>query len=104
VTGRRFLTEPEASTELGEAALWYERQRSGLGEEFLEAVEATLALIARFPRAGTPVPDVPAELPVRRFPVKRFPFHVVYLDRADVIHVLAFAHDSRSPGYWRSRG
>ena len=99
----RFRIEPEASAELGEAALWYERQRQGLGREFLEAVELAQEFIARFPRAGTPVPDVPPELPVRRVPVKRFPFQVVYLVLADVIRVLAFAHDRRLPGYWHSR-
>lgn len=99
----RFRTEPEASAELGEAALWYERQRQGLGGEFLEAIDVALEFIARFPRAGTPVPDVPPGLPVRRVPVKRFPFHVVYLVLADVTRVLAFAHDRRLPGYWHSR-
>jgi plasmid stabilization system protein ParE len=102
VTSRSRI-EPEASAELGEAARWYERQRQGLGREFLEAVEVAQKFIARFPRAGTPVPDVPPELPVRRVPVKRFPFHVVYLVLADVTRVLAVAHDSRSPGYWHSR-
>lgn len=99
----RFRSEPEASAELGEAALWYEQQRSGLGTEFLEAIDAALEFIARFPHAGTPVPDLPPELPVRRVPVRRFPFYVVYLELSDVIRVLAFAHDRRSPGYWHSR-
>ena len=98
-----FRTEPEASAELAEAALWYEEQRSGLGGEFLEAIDAALEFIARFPQAGVPVPDVPKDLLVRRVPVRRFPFHVVYLELSDVIRVLAFAHDRRSPGYWHSR-
>ena len=99
----RFRIEPEASVELEEAALWYERKRQGLGTEFLATVDEALEFIAAFPAAGTPVPDVPPELPVRRVPVKRFPFHVVYLALADVIRLLAFAHDSRLPGYWHSR-
>jgi len=43
---RPFRNEPEASTELEEAALWYEGRRPGLGTEFLEAVDATLKRIA----------------------------------------------------------
>jgi hypothetical protein len=89
--------------ELGEAALWYERHRDGLGHEFLEGVDATLEFIARLPEAGPLVPGLPPDLEVRRVPVRRFPFHVVYLDASDVIRVLAFAHDRRSPGYWTSR-
>lgn len=98
-----FRVEPEASAELSEAALWYERQRNGLGGEFLEAIDAALDFIARFPHAGTPVPGLPPELPVRRVPVKRFPFYVVYLELPAATRVLAFAHERRSPGYWRSR-
>ena len=43
-------TETEASVELAETALWYERQR-----------------------------NVPKDLPARRVPVRRFPFHVASL-------------------------
>jgi plasmid stabilization system protein ParE len=99
----RLRTEPEASEELAEAGLWYEKQRSGLGIEFLEEIDATLDFITRFPQAGSPVPDVPKDLPVRRTPLHRFPFQVVYLELSDTIRVLAFAHDRRVPGYWRYR-
>lgn len=100
---RRFLTEPEAAAELEQAAIWYEERQNGLGTEFLRAVDHTVAIISRFPEAGSVVPQVSAELPVRRVPVRRFPFHVVYLESADTTHVIAVAHDSRSPGYWRPR-
>ena len=83
--------------------LWYEQRRSGLGIEFLEAIDGALDFIARFPQAGAPVPGVPLDLPVRRVPVRRFPFHVIYLEVSDAIRILAFAHDRRSPGYWQSR-
>ena len=99
----RIRTEREASDELGEAAVWYEERRSGLGSEFLDAIDATLRLISRFPDSGRRGPGLPLDLPVRRAPVTRFPFHVVYIDRGDVIRVLAFAHDRRSPDYWHSR-
>ena len=98
-----FRTEPEASAELDEAATWYEQRRDGLGIEFLQAVDNTLELISRFPHAGAVVPGVPPDLPVRRVPVRRFPFHVIYLEMPDAIRILAFAHDRRSPGYWQSR-
>ncbi len=98
-----FRTEPEASAELGEAAVWYEQRREGLGIEFLQAIDGALEFIARFPQGGAVVPGVPLDLPVRRVPVRRFPFHIIYLEMADAIRVLAFAHDRRSPGYWHSR-
>ena len=47
-----FRQEPEASAELEDAALWYERQRPGLGLEFVQAVDAALERIAQWPQIG----------------------------------------------------
>jgi len=98
-----FRTEDEAAVELEEAAAWYEQRRHGLGDEFLEAVDDALAFIAKWPRTGRPVPDVPPDLRIRRAPVRQFPYHIVYLEMPGAIRILAFAHDRRSPGYWHTR-
>jgi hypothetical protein len=74
-----------------------------VGVEFLEAVDATLDHIARWPQAAQQVPGVSADIPARKAPVKGFPYHIAYLEMPDTIRVLAFAHDSREPGYWHSR-
>lgn len=37
-----ILLRPAAAADIEEAFLWYERQRAGLGNEFLAAVESTL--------------------------------------------------------------
>jgi plasmid stabilization system protein ParE len=98
-----LLVEPEAGQELADAAGWYEDQRSGLGQRFLDRVAATLHRLSKFPAAGAPVPHVPSEVPARRAPVERFPYHVVYLDTPAAIRILAVAHDRRMPGYWLGR-
>jgi hypothetical protein len=49
------------------------------------------------------MPRLPPDLPVRRAPVKRFPYHVIYLETETAIRVLAAAHDKHRPGYWRTR-
>ncbi len=97
--------EDEADQEYRAAARWYEGRRPGLGTEFLEAVDAALIQIVRLPRAGAPAPRLPADLPVRRAPVKRLPYHVVYIyiETALTIRVMAVAHDRRRPEYWKSR-
>jgi toxin ParE1/3/4 len=100
---RTFRTEPEASTELEQAALWYERQRPGLGVEFLEAIDTTLDRITRWPQAARRIPGVSNDVPARKAPVSGFRFHVAYLEMPDTIRILAFAHVSREPGYWHSR-
>ena len=100
---RPFRIEPEASAELEQAAVWYEHQRSGLGVEFLEAIDTALDRIVRWPQAAQRVPGVATDVPARKAPVPNFPYHVAYLEMPDAIRILAFAHDRREPGYWRSR-
>jgi plasmid stabilization system protein ParE len=95
--------EPEASADLEHAALWYQRQRSGLGLEFLEAVDRAVAMVQRWPHAAPLATDLPKDLLVRRAPVKTFPYRVVYLTTPDAIRVLAIAHEARTPNYWVNR-
>jgi len=63
------------------AGRWYERRRTGLGIEFFDAVDAAVRQLVDLPRVGAKVPRLPTTLPVRRIPVKRFPYHVVYLEQ-----------------------
>lgn len=97
---RVFRPEPEASAEFEDAAVWYDSQRPGLGVEFADAVDAALEQIARWPQIGSVIPGVTDDIFARRFPIPRFPYHVVYLDWHGMIRILAFAHDRRRPGYW----
>ncbi|MBI3493585.1 MAG: type II toxin-antitoxin system RelE/ParE family toxin [Acidobacteria bacterium] len=100
---RRFRPEAEASAELEHAALWYEEERPGLGADFLDAVDATLDRIAKWPDAAPRVRGLPADVPARQAPVSGFPYHIAYLVMPNAIRILAFAHDNREPGYWFSR-
>ena len=43
---RDFWVEPVAQAEFEEAAAWYERQREGLGLEFVDEIDRTLSRIA----------------------------------------------------------
>ncbi|HET6496792.1 MAG TPA: type II toxin-antitoxin system RelE/ParE family toxin [Thermoleophilia bacterium] len=92
----------EADAEMAEAARWYETHRAGLGSEFLDAVDATVVRIGETPRVGSLVPRVSDET-IRRRPVRRFPYHVVYMELSDRLQILAIAHDRRRPGYWEGR-
>ena len=95
--------EDEADAEYRLAGRWYEEHREHLGIEFFDAVDATIAQIVTMPRAGGLVPRVPSELTVRRRAVARFPYHVIYIETATEIRILAIAHDRRRPGYWQTR-
>jgi toxin ParE1/3/4 len=39
----------------------------------------------------------------RRFLLKQFPFIVIYREQPSGIQIVAVAHTSRKPGYWRTR-
>ena len=92
----------EAEAEMAEAARWYEQHRVGLGLEFLAAVDASVARIEENPRVGSRTPGVDDEQ-IRRVFVRRFPYHVVYIQLPDRLQILAVAHDRRRPTYWVGR-
>jgi hypothetical protein len=93
----RLEFHPEAELEFIEAALHYELQVSGLGERLAsEDRRATDRLL--HPEIGQLVdPDL------RRFVLPRFPFTLIYSATPDVLRIEVVAHQSRLPGYWRSR-
>jgi plasmid stabilization system protein ParE len=96
---RTVRLREEADWDLVSAATWYERQRAGLGREFLsEALNSF---------------DLPTERPlsypivlrdIRRALMGRFPFAIYFrVERSDVV-VIAVLHGSRHPQRWRRRG
>lgn len=93
--------DDEATEEMNAAAEWYEVRRENLGIEFVGEVRQALATIASAPESWTLIPEVDER--VRRFQLRRFPYAVVYLDLPSELRVLAIAHMSREPGYWRKR-
>ena len=89
---------PEAELEVIESAAWYESEVPGLGLEFGEEVERVIELLLENPELGSAVDG-----DIRHFVLRRFPFSVIYAVVGPLIYVLAVAHGSRGPGYWKSR-
>lgn len=92
---RRLLFRPEAETDVREAREWYEGQRRGLGRAFREELAATLSTIRARPQLYAEV-----YAPVRRAPLRRFPYSVFYFEQGEVIEVLAVLSQSRDPRSW----
>ena len=93
-----LLLRPAAAADVEEAFSWYERQRLGLGEQFLESVSVGLREIADYPlRQAIILRDV------RRLLLKRFPYAVFYRVYPGVIVVAACMHGWRDPLRWRER-
>jgi plasmid stabilization system protein ParE len=96
----RLAVDPEAQSEIGEAAGWYEDRLTGLGLEFLAAVDRAFSSIAENPDR---FPVWKHGYPFRRYQLERFPYVVFYEVAEDRVLIWAVAHGRRQPGYWVSR-
>ena len=89
---------PEAAADVEDAYLWYEAQRPGLGEEFLESLDSTLRLIEENPKQYQIV-----HRDIRRVLLRRFPYCVYYLALEQGVVVLACLYARRDPRTWKTR-
>jgi plasmid stabilization system protein ParE len=88
----------EAELDLSQTAVWYEERRSGLGRDFLDAVQRVVDRISTHPEAhGRVYRDV------REARVPRFPYNVMYTLTPNRIKVIAVVHGHRDDRHWKSR-
>lgn len=89
-----------AEAELATAVDWYAAREDGelLADRFLDDVTRSEHLAGERPRAW---PEI--EPGVRRVVLNRFPFALIYRIERDEVQILAVAHHSRRPSYWRER-
>ena len=100
---RRVRIHAAAAEESAEAAAWYEKERPGLGKDFERAVDAALDLLEAEIVPLAAVPGTAAKRRAKRLLLRRFPYAVIVRESGTEIVVIAFAHTSRRPRYWRSR-
>ena len=93
-----------AEIEAAAAVDWYEAQREGLGEEFREALARLLENIESAPLRFPKVAGRNRQRHIRQGILRRFPYRVIFeiQDDQDCL-VLAVAHTSRHPDYWKRR-
>lgn len=83
--------------DITQAKNWYEKQRPGLGVDFVAKVEETLSLIESNPRVyPLLVQDV------RRANIRRFPYGIWFKAEEESI-VIACLHHRRNPALIRGR-
>lgn len=100
----RLELHPEARAELRSAALWYDERRSGLGDEFITEVTATLDRIGGTPESYPVWPRTRAAGPlIRKATIQRFPYVIAFEKHEQHVLVLAVAHAKRRPLYWLMR-
>ena len=87
-----------ARAELIEAQDWYERESTGLGRRFRQAIDALIGRMS----------DNPRQFPmvfknVRRAVLRRFPYSLFFVVEDDALIVIACFHASRDPSHWQER-
>lgn len=94
----KLLVRPAAAADIDEAYLWYEAQREGLGDRFLDAVTQVFEVVRESPELYRVL-----HRDTRRAHVRRFPYSILYRVVGDVVVVVGCFHGSRNPSRWRGR-
>jgi hypothetical protein len=95
---KEAIFHPEAREEMSQSFYFYEARLDRLGVRFLSAVEQTVQRISAHPDAGAPLAGE-----FRKRIVPGFPYNIIYRVWENYIYLVAVAHHSRRPGYWRER-
>lgn len=89
---------PEADEEFREAARYYESEAAGVGLSFIAAVHKGVDEIVRFPLAAQT-----QKAGIRKKVLRHFSYNIFYAIEADIIVIVAVAHQRKRPNYWRAR-
>jgi hypothetical protein len=89
---------PAAADELAAAVGVGEERSSGLGPSLLAETRRVAALLCEMPELGQRLDGRH-----RRFPLRRFPYGLIFRVDGDRSRVIALAHRRQEPGYWRNR-
>lgn len=94
---------PAAGAEYLDALRYYEAIRSQLADEFEASIDRAIRDIQWNPEAWARYPGWNRLPVVRTHVVTVFPYSVVYFVHDGELVIVAFAHERRRPGYWRTR-
>lgn len=92
------VSEAAEAELIGGARTYTESAGQDLGVAFIAEFERCLVLLCDRPHLG-----MVWETTIRRFPLRRFPYSIIYRIEGEHIRVLALAHQRRRPGFWRDR-
>jgi toxin ParE1/3/4 len=94
----RMLIRRLAAADIKTARRWYEHERRGAGDEFIQELDRVFARIQLFPLQ---FPEVRRD--ARRALLRRFPYAVFFVSRTAEVVVVAVLHQRREPTSWERR-
>ena len=95
---KHAVFHPEALEEMGAAGDFYLEKSAPLADRFYREIDALVHAVRERPGLQR-VFDPPA----RRHFGARFPYALIYVEKPDVIWIVAVMHFKQRPGYWRHR-
>lgn len=95
---KRLILEAGAKIDLRRAKRYYEKERPGLGREFLDEVWNRIERLLRHPFSAPVV-----EYGVRRAVESRFHFNLYYYVEEDELIIISVIHQRRHPDTWKKR-
>lgn len=100
----RFVVRSEAEADIAEAYGWYEARSSGLGDEFLAAVDEALADVRETPQRFPRVHEE-SDFAIRRARLRRFPYGLYFIwdESRAITSVIACMHARRHQRRWLRR-
>lgn len=93
-----LVFRPDVRDDINDAYNWYERQKPGLGDEFINCVDEILNRVCLLPESYAIV-----YRDVRRAVLRRFPYAVYHRVISSRVVMTAVFQARRDPKLWRSR-
>ncbi len=90
-----LLLRKKAEADIQETFAWYENRRESLGHVFVTEVDCALEAIQKYPKMYPKV-----HKSIRRALCRRFPYAIYFVEKDDVVQVLAVIHQRRHPSSW----
>ncbi|GAA5031360.1 hypothetical protein GCM10011506_20960 [Marivirga lumbricoides] len=94
-----YQLSEEAESDIYESYVWYEKQKTGLGEEFLRVLDAAEKAILNNPKTYR----VRYKKKVRAFVLDRFPYLILYIVNGNDIDVISVFNTNQHPKRWKKR-
>jgi toxin ParE1/3/4 len=96
------LFHPHAAAEYVEEIERLEADEREVAADFADAVDRATDRVIEYPEIGVVVLDRRGRR-IRKWRVQGFRYSLIYALLDDRVRILAVAHHSRRPGYWRYR-
>jgi plasmid stabilization system protein ParE len=87
-----------AALDVDSALDWYLRRSDSAALRFSEEFDRAVGLISESPQRWPS-----GKHGTRKFPLRRFPFVILYREMLHVVQILAVAHFRRRPNFWKNR-